>query len=224
MGHGPHLVPKPHSDPPEPKLVINPLDPKLAKDLLDTNLAINPVGPIFGHGPPWTNISAMTSGNHQRPTDPLSQPSPQLMGNSFHSFIPSILKVAGVVSKSNSHFEGGLFQLISLTSYGGNQKTLQGSQPPVSAGVGCQGIKYFNTPWTTQFIHTGLIQSTCMALAQLGHFIFHCVNSITHFNFRIARTVFPDSENTAIDPPSRINLSVFTYTGYLSSPGDFFPS
>ncbi|MBW0537000.1 hypothetical protein O181_076715, partial [Austropuccinia psidii MF-1] len=35
------------------KLVTNPLDPKLAKDLLDTNLAINLVGPIFGHGPPW---------------------------------------------------------------------------------------------------------------------------------------------------------------------------
>ncbi|MBW0544051.1 hypothetical protein O181_083766 [Austropuccinia psidii MF-1] len=28
------------------------------------------------------------------------------------------------------------YSLISLTSYGGNQKTLQGSQPPVSAGVG----------------------------------------------------------------------------------------
>ncbi|MBW0587960.1 hypothetical protein O181_127675 [Austropuccinia psidii MF-1] len=35
------------------------------KDLLDTTLAINPVGPIFGHGPPWTNISAMGSGSHQ---------------------------------------------------------------------------------------------------------------------------------------------------------------
>ncbi|MBW0578397.1 hypothetical protein O181_118112 [Austropuccinia psidii MF-1] len=42
--------------------------------------------------------------------------------------------------------------------------------------------------------------------------------------FKMARTVFPDPDNTAIDPPSRINLSVFTYTGYLSSPGDFFPS
>ncbi|MBW0484389.1 hypothetical protein O181_024104 [Austropuccinia psidii MF-1] len=51
--------------PPEPKLATNSLDPKLAKDLLDTNLAINSVGPIFGHGPPWTNISAMASGNHQ---------------------------------------------------------------------------------------------------------------------------------------------------------------
>ncbi|MBW0566125.1 hypothetical protein O181_105840 [Austropuccinia psidii MF-1] len=89
--------PKSQLDPPEPKLVTNPLDPKLAKDPLDTNLAINPVGPIFGHGPPWTNISAMASGNHQRPPDQLSKPSPQLMGNSFHSSMHSILKVAGVV-------------------------------------------------------------------------------------------------------------------------------
>ncbi|MBW0511935.1 hypothetical protein O181_051650, partial [Austropuccinia psidii MF-1] len=50
---GSQVGPKPQLDPPEPKLVTNPLDPKLAKDFLDTNLAINPVGPIFGHGPPW---------------------------------------------------------------------------------------------------------------------------------------------------------------------------
>ncbi|MBW0518263.1 hypothetical protein O181_057978 [Austropuccinia psidii MF-1] len=47
---GGQVGPKPHLDPPEPKLATNPLDPKLAKDLLDTNLAINPIGPIFGHG------------------------------------------------------------------------------------------------------------------------------------------------------------------------------
>ncbi|MBW0591087.1 hypothetical protein O181_130802 [Austropuccinia psidii MF-1] len=100
-----------------------------------TILATNPIGPIFGLGPPWTNISAMASGNHQRPPDQLSQPSPQLMGNPFHPFIPSVLKVAGMVhiwyyiplctifaqqsngdvfriqlkvSNPNAHFEGGL--------------------------------------------------------------------------------------------------------------------
>ncbi|MBW0571045.1 hypothetical protein O181_110760 [Austropuccinia psidii MF-1] len=127
LGHlGPkgQVGPKPQLDPP---------DPKLAKDLLDTNLAINPVGPFFGHRPPLTNISAMASGNHQRPPDQLSKPSPQLMGNSFHSFIPSVLKVAGMVHiwyyiplctifaqqsngdvfriqfhLPNAHFEGGL--------------------------------------------------------------------------------------------------------------------
>ncbi|MBW0582794.1 hypothetical protein O181_122509 [Austropuccinia psidii MF-1] len=33
-------------------------------------------------------------------------------------------------------FQRRIIQLISLTSNGNNQKTLQGSQPPVSAGVG----------------------------------------------------------------------------------------
>ncbi|MBW0572694.1 hypothetical protein O181_112409 [Austropuccinia psidii MF-1] len=39
----------------------------------------------------------MASDNHQRPPDQLSKPSPQLMGNSFHSFLPSVLEVAGLV-------------------------------------------------------------------------------------------------------------------------------
>ncbi|MBW0551645.1 hypothetical protein O181_091360 [Austropuccinia psidii MF-1] len=39
----------------------------------------------------------MASGNHQRPPDKLSKSSPQLKGNSFHSSMHSVLKVAGVV-------------------------------------------------------------------------------------------------------------------------------
>ncbi|MBW0558617.1 hypothetical protein O181_098332 [Austropuccinia psidii MF-1] len=41
-------------------------------------MAIEPTGPIFGHGPPWTIIPAMAAGNHQ-----LRKHSPQLKGNSF---------------------------------------------------------------------------------------------------------------------------------------------
>ncbi|MBW0557743.1 hypothetical protein O181_097458 [Austropuccinia psidii MF-1] len=90
--------------------------------------------------------------------------------------------------------------------------------------ISCQGIKYsillgqlnssvqapFNQPvwswpnWTIPYSTVGIPSHSS--------------------NFKMARTVFPDPDNTAIDPPSRINLSVFTYTGYLSSPGDFFPS
>ncbi|MBW0537676.1 hypothetical protein O181_077391 [Austropuccinia psidii MF-1] len=64
---------------------------------LDTNLAINPVGPKLGHGPPWTIFQAMASGNHQRLPDQLSKPFPQLKGNSVHSSMHPVLKVAGVV-------------------------------------------------------------------------------------------------------------------------------
>ncbi|MBW0582078.1 hypothetical protein O181_121793 [Austropuccinia psidii MF-1] len=83
--------------PPEPHFVTNSLDPKLAKNPMDKILAINPVGPFFGHGPQWTNIPVMASGTHQRPPDQLSQPSPQPMGNSVHAFMPSVLEVTGMV-------------------------------------------------------------------------------------------------------------------------------
>ncbi|MBW0588674.1 hypothetical protein O181_128389 [Austropuccinia psidii MF-1] len=39
----------------------------------------------------------MAHGNHQRPPDQLSQPFPQPKGNSFHSSMHPVLKVAGVV-------------------------------------------------------------------------------------------------------------------------------
>ncbi|MBW0593476.1 hypothetical protein O181_133191 [Austropuccinia psidii MF-1] len=68
--------PKPQLGPPQPFLATTSLDPKVTKNLMDTILAINPVGPNFGHGPPWTNSSAIASGNHQRPPDHLSPPFP----------------------------------------------------------------------------------------------------------------------------------------------------
>ena len=208
------------------------------KNTLDPFLAINPSGPIFGPGPPWTNFTVMASGNQQRPPNHLNKHFPQLKGNSFLSFMHSVLKIAGVVhiwyyiplctiftQQSNGDvfrtqfhlsisrsiiptpiFEGGLFSLSVWQSMAVIQKIIQGSQPPVSAGVGLVQFiqdyskvnsqevlhhlnqlsrhQVFNTPWTTQFIRTGLIQSTCMALAQLGHFLFHCVNSITQFKFQ----------------------------------------
>ncbi|MBW0590376.1 hypothetical protein O181_130091 [Austropuccinia psidii MF-1] len=84
---GNHLAPKARWVPPEPILATNPLDPNLAKNPLETDMAIEPVGPIFGHGPPWTIIPAMASGKHY----------PQLKGNSFHSSMHPVLKVAAVV-------------------------------------------------------------------------------------------------------------------------------
>ncbi|MBW0592643.1 hypothetical protein O181_132358 [Austropuccinia psidii MF-1] len=130
-----HLGPKPQLGPPEPFLATTSLDPKMTKTLMDTLLAINPVGPNFGHGPPWTNSSAMASGNHQRPPDQLSLYFPSTPGDFLFPLIPSVLKVAGMVhiwyyiplctifaqqsngdvfriqlkvSNPNAHFEGGL--------------------------------------------------------------------------------------------------------------------
>ncbi|MBW0553458.1 hypothetical protein O181_093173 [Austropuccinia psidii MF-1] len=38
----------------------------------------------------------------------------------------------------------------------------------------------FRIPWTTQLVHTGSNQTSCMAL---GQFIFHCGNQVTQFQF-----------------------------------------
>ncbi|MBW0514249.1 hypothetical protein O181_053964, partial [Austropuccinia psidii MF-1] len=57
--------PKQQLGPPQLISATISLDTKVTKNLMDTILGINPIGPIFGHGPPWTNSSAMASGNHQ---------------------------------------------------------------------------------------------------------------------------------------------------------------
>ncbi|MBW0506078.1 hypothetical protein O181_045793 [Austropuccinia psidii MF-1] len=53
------------------------------------------------------------------------------------------------------------------------------SQRLYIVSISFQSIKYFNTPWASQLVHTGSNQSTCMYLAQLGQFIFHYMNSVT---------------------------------------------
>ncbi|MBW0490246.1 hypothetical protein O181_029961 [Austropuccinia psidii MF-1] len=88
-------------------------------------------------------------------------------------------------------FRGRTLQLISLEIHGGYQKTIQGPQPPGSAGVGLaiisglfqgpfsevirhsisfEGIKYFNTPWTTQLVHTGSNQLYLYVPGPIGPF------------------------------------------------------
>ncbi|MBW0560640.1 hypothetical protein O181_100355 [Austropuccinia psidii MF-1] len=58
---------KPQLDPPEPILAINPLDPILAKNLLDTKMAIEPVGPNFGHGI-WKPPEAIRQAQQELPS------------------------------------------------------------------------------------------------------------------------------------------------------------
>ncbi|MBW0469372.1 hypothetical protein O181_009087 [Austropuccinia psidii MF-1] len=91
--------------------------------------------------------------------------------------------------------------------------------------ISCKGIKYFNTPWTAQLVHTGVNQSTGMYLAQLGQFRFHCGNSITQFKFQDGQICIDSIQTT--QPVTHLpgsDFQLFTYTGHLSAPGDFFPS
>ncbi|MBW0506390.1 hypothetical protein O181_046105 [Austropuccinia psidii MF-1] len=176
---------------------------------------INPIGPNFGHGPPWINSSAMASGNHQRPSDQLSPSFPSTLGDFFPlSFVPSVLKVAGMDPIPPFQSRSQIPTPILKEDYPAHQSDKSWGQSEDSSRIPTTCIcrswvgtihsgllkgnsqevlhyfnqlsrhQIFNTPWTTQFICTGLIQSTCMVLAQLGHFIFHCVNSITQFKFQ----------------------------------------
>ncbi|MBW0499403.1 hypothetical protein O181_039118 [Austropuccinia psidii MF-1] len=125
-------------------------------------MAIEPIGPIFGHGPPWTIIAAMASGNHQRPPGQLRKHSPQLKGNSsqcsrlqewciygiIYHYAPFLVRNSMVTFSGPFYtfptqglnikcpFQRRTFQLISLAIHGGNQKIIQGPQPPDSVGVG----------------------------------------------------------------------------------------
>ncbi|MBW0563339.1 hypothetical protein O181_103054 [Austropuccinia psidii MF-1] len=121
-----------------------------------SNLAINPSGPKFGHRPSGTTFQPLASGNPQRPPDQLSQPFPQLEGNSFHSSMHPVLKVAGVVhiwyyiplcTIFTQQFNGDVLRTIfhlsnsrsqnptpiskeDLSAHqSGNQKIIQGPQP-----------------------------------------------------------------------------------------------
>ncbi|MBW0572516.1 hypothetical protein O181_112231 [Austropuccinia psidii MF-1] len=149
------------------------------------------------------------------------------------------------VSKSNAHFEGGFLSSSVWQSMAAirrpfkdpNHVALQElgwkfiqdyskghSQRLYIISISSQGIKYFNTPWTTQLVYTGGSQSTSMYLAQLGQFIFHCGNSITRFKFQDGKICIDPIQT--IQPVTHLPGSVFqlfTYTGHLSAPGDFFP-
>ncbi|MBW0538121.1 hypothetical protein O181_077836 [Austropuccinia psidii MF-1] len=69
------------------------------------------------------------------------------------------------------------------------------------------------------------INHTCISLAQLGQFIFHCVNSITQFDSQDGQNCIDPIQIAQPDEHLPGSASqFFTYTGHLSSPEDFFPS
>ncbi|MBW0473977.1 hypothetical protein O181_013692 [Austropuccinia psidii MF-1] len=114
---------------------------------------------------------------------------------------------------------------------GGYQKTIQRPQPPGPAGVGLSILirnisrtilrgrqsfqsfsrhQVFRIPWTTQLVNTGSNQASCMALAQLGQFIFHCGNSVPKLNSQDGQNfIGPIQTIQPGDSPSRIRLSAF---------------
>ncbi|MBW0557445.1 hypothetical protein O181_097160, partial [Austropuccinia psidii MF-1] len=130
-----------------------------------------------------------------------------------------------------TNFKGGSFSYSVWQLPGGYQKTIKGPQTPSPAGVGFSILirtilreilrsyqlfeslsryQVLRTPWKTQLVHTGRNQASCMALAHLGQFIFHCGNSVTQFNSQDGQSCFgPIQTIQPGDSPSRIGFSAF---------------
>ncbi|MBW0584449.1 hypothetical protein O181_124164 [Austropuccinia psidii MF-1] len=101
----------------------------------------------------------------------------------------------------------------------GYKKTIQGPQPPGPAGFGfliltktilsviirgyqlSQSLSRYQVlriSWTAPLVHTGSNQASCMALAYLGQFIFHCGKLSHTAQFSRWRELYwPNSDNTA---------------------------
>ncbi|MBW0541045.1 hypothetical protein O181_080760 [Austropuccinia psidii MF-1] len=196
----------------------------------------------FGPGSPWTTFQPMAPGTHKRPPDLLSSILPltlrgilpflhaphtqgcrsgayMVLYTIMHHFCSSMTAIRRPFKDPNH---------LALQELGWKfiQDYFKGhSQRLYIISISCQGIKYFNTPLTTQFVHEGSNQSTCMYLAQLGRCVFHCGNSVTPFKFQDGQICIDPIQT--IQPVTHLPGSVFqlfTYTGHLSAPGDFFPS
>ncbi|MBW0536844.1 hypothetical protein O181_076559 [Austropuccinia psidii MF-1] len=133
--------------------------------------------------------------------------------------------------QSITNFKGGCFSYSVLKFPGSYQKTIQGPQPPGPAGArlsilirtilreifrGYHSIKslsrhqVLSIPWTTQLVHTGSNRASCMALAHLGQFIFHCGNSVTQLNSQDDQSCIGLIQKTQPDDSlSRISISAF---------------
>ncbi|MBW0588277.1 hypothetical protein O181_127992, partial [Austropuccinia psidii MF-1] len=86
--------------------------------------------------------------------------------------------------------------------------------------------KVFSMPCTTQLVHTGSHQSSCMALAQIRTIHIPLWKSIHPVStLKMARTSSTQFRKYSQMIHLTESASQFlTYNGHLSSPGDFFPS
>ncbi|MBW0588755.1 hypothetical protein O181_128470 [Austropuccinia psidii MF-1] len=189
---GGQVGPKPQLGPPEPILAIRPSGPNFGQEPPWTTF--QPMA--FGNhqGPPDQLRSSFPITLRGIPS---LLHAPRTQGYRSGASMDPIPSFQIKVPNSNAHFEGGLLNSsvwkfmaairrpfkdpnhLALQELGWQfiQDYSKGrSQSLYIISISCQGIKYFNTPWTTQLVHTGRNQSTCMYLAQLGQFVFHCWN------------------------------------------------
>ncbi|MBW0528039.1 hypothetical protein O181_067754 [Austropuccinia psidii MF-1] len=202
------MGPKPQLDPPEPILATNPLEPNLAKNALDTKMAIEPIGPIFGHGPPWTIIPATrgprtrtkfhnSNSRSQNPT-PISKEdsSTHQSGNPWqqsedHSRIPITWPCRSWVALSFRIILREFPEVIQSLNQFSRHHIFQYS---LDNSIG---------PYRRQSINL-------YVLGPIGTVQSSTVGIQSHSSIpRWPELYWPNSDNTASDPPSRISLSVF---------------
>ncbi|MBW0587627.1 hypothetical protein O181_127342 [Austropuccinia psidii MF-1] len=220
----------------------------------------------------------MASGNHQRPPDQLSQPSPQLMGNPFHSFIPSVLQVRGMVHKwyyiqlctiFDQQSNGDIFRIkfhnsnsraqnptpILKEDYSAHQSDKLWRQTEDSSRIPTTCISRSWVGTLFRIIQKGNFQEVSHQFNQLSrHQVFqysldssiqgyrpHSINlyglgpigpfhiPLCEFHHTVQISIWPElyfpirTIQSLIHLPGSI-FQVFTSTGHLSSPEEFFPS
>ncbi|MBW0474253.1 hypothetical protein O181_013968 [Austropuccinia psidii MF-1] len=121
----------------------------------------------------------MVSGLHHAISNQVPQVHHPILKEDFsHSVWKSIVPTRGPFEDTNHlTLRFWSFHFNSIPPRGYWNSIFQGrSQDFFNHQIGFQGIKHSRTPWTTQLVHTGGIKATCMALAYLAQFIFHCGN------------------------------------------------
>ncbi|MBW0559326.1 hypothetical protein O181_099041 [Austropuccinia psidii MF-1] len=194
----------------------NPTNPELAKITLGHGIGQEPQNGHNSVGDLWQPPEAISSAS--------SKDSTQVQGKTFPSAMHPVLKDPGVVIPNQAPNPSPILKEDSSATQSGN--SLAATRSPAAVGLSIlirailsaifRGYQSFQSlsrhqllsiPWTTQLVHTGSNQASCMAL---GQSIFHCGNSVTQFNSQDGQNcIGPIQTIQPGDSPSRISLSDF---------------
>ncbi|MBW0538853.1 hypothetical protein O181_078568 [Austropuccinia psidii MF-1] len=219
--------PKPQLNPPEPILATNPLNPNLAKNPLDTK---NGHRTRRTHFRPWTTMNHYSSHGLWQPTDQLRKHSPQLKQNSFippctpYSRLQEWSQNPTPISKEDSlaHQSGNPWQQsedhsrIPITWPCRSWVAISFRIIPRAFSEVIQSFNQFSRHQVFQYsLDNSIGPYRCQSinlyvLGPIGPIQSSTVGIKSQSSFsRWPELYWPNSDNTASDPPSRIRISVF---------------
>ncbi|MBW0522205.1 hypothetical protein O181_061920 [Austropuccinia psidii MF-1] len=194
-------------------------------------MAIEPVGPKFGHGPPWTIFQAMASGNHQMPPNQLSKLSLQLKGNSSippctpYSRLQEWTKFHN--SKSRSQNPMPILKEDSLTHQSGNPWRQSEDHSRIPITWSCRRLvgnfiqDYSKAILRSYTVFQAVVKASSISIllgqlnwsiqaSTINLYVLGPIGAIqSHSSIsRWPERYWPSMDNTAGDPPSKISLSV----------------